>query len=181
MMVNQRRVFSAVLAGGIGWACARGPAPEQSPPAGAAWLRGEGEARFAQIESHFRGLDVAMMEIGYRHTELYFAVLDRNWDYADYQAGKIELALKLAVERRPKRAASASAFLGEEWPAVLAGVRSRQPEQAVLAMDRLRTACMKCHVAEQVPFFTVQTPERRLTAIRPGPSMTGGAREESSR
>jgi hypothetical protein len=174
-------VLAGVLAGGLASACARGPAPETSPPPGAAWLRGEGEARFAQIENHLRGLDVAMLEIGYRYVELYFAIVDRNWDYADYQSGKIELALKLAVERRPKRSASARAFLEEDWPAVLAGVRSREAAPAVLAMDRLRTACMKCHVAEQVPFFTVQTPEHRLTAIRPGPSTPGMAPEATPR
>jgi hypothetical protein len=34
-------------------------------------------------------------------------------------------------------------------------------------MERLRTACMKCHVSEKVQWFTVQAPERRLTSIRP--------------
>jgi hypothetical protein len=34
-------------------------------------------------------------------------------------------------------------------------------------MDRLRSACMKCHVSEEVPYFTVRDPDRRLTSIRP--------------
>jgi len=33
-------------------------------------------------------------------------------------------------------------------------------------MKLLRTACMKCHVAESVPHLTVQPPERRLAPIR---------------
>lgn len=181
MALKLRCVARCILVAGVAWACARGPTPDQSPAGGPAWLHGSADTRFAQIENHLRGLDVAMVEIGYRYTELHFAVQDRNWDYADYQAGKIELALKLAVERRPKRAASASAFLNEEWPAVLAGMRSREAEQAAAAMDRLRTACMKCHVSEQVPFFTVRAPERRLTAIRPGDDVSGWAKEESQR
>jgi hypothetical protein len=32
-------------------------------------------------------------------------------------------------------------------------------------MERLRSACMKCHVAERVPYFTLRTPERRITPI----------------
>jgi hypothetical protein len=64
---------------------------------------------------------------------------------------------------------------------VLAGVRSGEAEQAAAAMDRLRTACMKCHVSEQVPFFTVRAPERRLTAIRPSDEVSGWAKEESQR
>jgi hypothetical protein len=181
MTLKTRCVAAAILAGGVSWGCGRGPAPDRTAAPAPAWLSGEDATRAAQIESHLRGLDVAMMEIGYRHTELFFAVEDRNWEYADYQAGKIELALKLAVERRPKRAASANVFLNEEWPAVLAGLRSRQAEQAAGALERLRTACMKCHVAEQVPFFAVQTPERRLTAIRQGPDVPPGEEEESPR
>jgi hypothetical protein len=42
-----------------------------------------------------------MAEIGYRYTELFFAVQDRNWDYADYQLGKIE-----AVEPQHHRVGS---------------------------------------------------------------------------
>lgn len=158
----------------LGWTAARSSGPPGlrlaggGPTAGPSWIRGAGDERFAQIENHLRGLDVAMAEIGYRYTELFFAVQDRNWDYADYQMGKIELVLKLAIERRPKRAVSANAFLIEDWAAVQAGVRSRKPDSAREALDRLRSACLKCHVSEQVPYFTLQTPEHRLTPIRPG-------------
>jgi hypothetical protein len=170
-------IWGAVFLAGalVGWATARAtgssaaPASQMSPPAdkAPAWIRGSSDERFAQVERHLRGLDVAMAEVGYRYTELFFAVTDRNWDYAEYQLDKIELALKLAVERRPKRAASAETFLSEDWDAVKAGLRSRQPERAGESVRRLRTACMKCHVAEQVPFFTVQLPEQRQTSIRP--------------
>jgi hypothetical protein len=150
----------------LGWAAAR--TVSRGPDAAAASWLGEGDERFARIERHLRGLDVAMAEIGYRYTELFFAVQDRNWEYADYQMDKIELALRLAIERRPRRAPSANAFLTEDWPSVQAGVRSREPDAAADALARLRTACMKCHVSEQVPYFVLRTPERRLTPIRPG-------------
>jgi hypothetical protein len=130
------------------------------------WIGGDADERFARVEKHLRGFDVAMTEIGYRYTELYFAVTDRNWDYADYQLGKIQLVLELAVERRPKRARSAGAFLEDDLPAVHAGIKSREPEAASAAMDRLRTACMKCHVSEEVPYFTLREPDRRLAPIR---------------
>lgn len=172
-MLKQTGIVLVAVALGalLGFTAARANAPdragaaEPAGPAAPSWIRGGADERFAQVENHLRGLDVAMAEIGYRYTELFFAVQDRNWDYAEYQMGKIELVLKLAIERRPKRAASATAFLAEDWPAVQAGVRSRQADPATEALDRLRTACMKCHVSEQVPYFTLRTPERRLTPI----------------
>jgi hypothetical protein len=155
----------------LGWIAARAsgqgePEPRMAArPTTSSWIRGEGDQRFGQIENHFRGLDVAMAEIGYRYTELFFAVQDRNWEYADYQLGKIEVVLKLAIERRPKRAPSATAFLTQDWPFVQAGLRSHKPDTAAQALERLRAACMKCHVSEQVPYFTLRTPDRRLAPI----------------
>jgi hypothetical protein len=118
------------------------------------------------IEAQLRGLDVAMMEIGYRFGELHFAGQDRNWDYAKYQADKLRLALELALERRPQRGASAQPFLKEDLPAPVEAIGSRDPARFEAGMERLRAACMKCHVAESVPFFTVRLPERRVSPIR---------------
>lgn len=56
----------------------------------AQWLPHSPEARTETLARHLRGLDVAMLEIGHRYSELYWAGRDGNWRYADYQAGKIE-------------------------------------------------------------------------------------------
>jgi hypothetical protein len=174
MLKGRAAVAGAALAAGLaaGWLAGRASGQPGAPPApappngGPAWIRGSTDERFAQVEKHLRGLDVGMAEIGYRHTELFFAVKDRNWDYADYQLGKIQLALELAVERRPKRGKSARAFLQDELPAVQAGIKSRDPSSASGALERLRSACMKCHVSEDVPYFTLHEPDHRLTPIR---------------
>jgi hypothetical protein len=166
-------VVALVVGLAVGWLTGRAsgqavwPAGPAASSAGPAWIRGGVDERFAQLEKHLRGLDVAMAEIGYRYTELSFAVQDRNWDYADYQLGKIQLALELAVERRPKRAKSAGVFLKDDLPVVQSGIKSRDRVSATEAMARLRSACMKCHVSEEVPHFTLREPDHRLTSIRP--------------
>ncbi|MFN6943584.1 MAG: hypothetical protein ACK4ND_01450 [Cytophagaceae bacterium] len=75
------------------------------------WLRGSTEEKFKKVENHLRGFDIAMAEVGYRYTELYWAGCDSNWDYAEYQAVKIRRVIELAKERRPNRANSAIGFL----------------------------------------------------------------------
>ena len=88
--------------------------------------------------------------------------LDRNWPYAQYQIEKMELALQLALERRPQRAESAKPFLQETIPFVKQAIASASVEGDAAgyakAMDRLRMDCMKCHVAEHVPHFRVEAP-----------------------
>ena len=124
------------------------------------------DERFQQVERQLRGFDKTMVEIGYRFTELYFAGQDRNWDYAKYQLEKLETALRLGFERRPKRAASAQSFLSTSLPAMEAVVEKADSELFQAEIERLWSACMNCHVLEEVPYFTVELPERRLSPIR---------------
>jgi len=135
------------------------------------WLSDSPSGQRDQLERHLRGLDVAMMEIGYRFNELYFAGQDRNWPYAQYQIEKIELALRLALERRPQRAESAKPFLEETIPLVKQAIQIARAQRNSRAYDdalgRLRTDCMKCHIVENVPHFTVYFGRNRTSPIRP--------------
>lgn len=126
------------------------------------WLSSSQEERRSQLERHLRGLDVAMMEIGHRFEQLCSATQDRNWPLAQYQIEKIDLVLRLALQRRPKRAASAKPFLTETIPFVKKAIveASGGSGRDILpqAMKRLRMDCMKCHVKENVPHFVVSIP-----------------------
>src|SRR5688572_333197 len=102
--------------------------PTGQPVAGGEWLKGTAEEKFNQIEKQLRGLDKTMAEVGYRFTELYFAGKEHNWDYAKYQAEKMDLAIRLGLERRPKRAQSAQFFLADEIPVVLKAIESKDDE-----------------------------------------------------
>ena len=149
----------AMLAWRQAQAAATGPAPGD-------WLKSAPEERVRQLERHLRGTDVAMWEIGYRFSELFFAGEDGNWDYAKYQAEKIDLALRLALERRPKRAQSAQPFLANDLPAVQQTIAARDPAAFRDAIERLRAGCVRCHTNEKLPFFTVELPERRISPVR---------------
>ena len=147
---------------------------EATPPEAEArrregWLRGSSDEKFEQLEKQLRGFDKTMVEIGYRFTELYFAGKDRNWEYAEYQAEKIDAAIRLGIERRPKRAGSARYFLEEDLPAMRAVLEKHDAAGFDKAAASLRQSCMRCHARENVPYFTVELPERRLTPIRRAP------------
>jgi len=140
-----------------------------SPRAEPGWLKGTTDEKFRRVESQLRGFDKTMVEVGYRFTELYFAGKDRNWEYAEYQAEKIDAAIRLGIERRPKRAGSARYFLEEDLPAMRAVLEKHDAAGFDKAAVSLRQACMRCHARENVPYFAVQLPERRLTPIRRAP------------
>ena len=156
-------------------ACGPGPepaAPQEPDPAPAptstsnSWLQGTTDERFETVTRHLRGLDMAMVEIGYRYQELYRAGQSENWDYATYQANKIRQSLQNALQRRPRREASALEYfmpaLAAMTDAVGAHDRSRFDAQFVT----LTESCNRCHVAEAAPSFVVIPPAGRTTPIQ---------------
>jgi hypothetical protein len=127
--------------------------PAQPTAPATPWLKGTPDEKFAQIERHLRGLDQAMAEIGFRYGELLIAGKTRNWEYAQYQTEKIELALRLAIERRPKRAKSSEPFLKESLPEVMGAIKAKDANKLDVSLDTLHTGCVECHKAEKVLYF----------------------------
>ncbi len=64
------------------------------------WLKGTTDERLDVVAGQLRGFDIAMVEVGYRFTELYFAGEERNWAYAKYHAEKIETVYHVSCERK---------------------------------------------------------------------------------
>ncbi|TVP42467.1 MAG: hypothetical protein EA350_15660 [Gemmatimonadales bacterium] len=130
------------------------------------WLTGDTREKLETITHHLRGFDMAMVETGYRYSELYWAGHDRNWDYARYQVEKIDVALARGLERRPARAASAQQFLNGGLPDMGAAVESEDWEVFHEQFEIFTISCNACHAAEGVPHFRVQIPDVRQSPIR---------------
>lgn len=131
-----------------------------------AWIHGDSDQRWTIMERHLRGLDVAMVEIGYRYQELYWAGMDSNWEYADYQLIKMKLSLENALERRRKRRSAAEELFLPSLDEAKRAVASRQRARFEEAFAGLTAACNSCHVAEGVASFYVARPEDRPSPIR---------------
>lgn len=147
-------------------ASAAAPASKQSDEE---WIRGGEDEKFRLVSKHLRGLDVAMIETGYRYTELYWAGQDRNWEFAAYQLDKIRHTIELGLERRPKRAASARLFLTNAVPLMKQALDAKSPKGFDTQFKLLTVACNTCHAMEKMPFVQVQPPEHRHSSIRLGP------------
>jgi hypothetical protein len=154
----------AVGAAGTGAALAgcgaAGPAPGDRT-----WLELAGEPQQRVVARQLRGLDVAMIEIDHRYSELYFAAQDGNWDYAEHQVEHMQLAMDLALERRPHRAPNARAIFDPALARVEAAIEAADPSAFAEAFENLRTACNACHAAEGEASLMVGTPSQRRTNI----------------
>jgi hypothetical protein len=140
---------------------------DYSEPVGSQdWLTGDLMQKLETITDHLRGFDMAMVETGYRHVELYWAGQDENWGYAQYQIEKLQLAIERGLERRPARAASAQEYLELALPSMKEAVEERDPNLFNERFETFTQSCNACHHAEQVPHFNVQIPENRITGIK---------------
>jgi len=135
------------------------PAPQD------AWPTGTTDERIRSLASHIGGFSTAMVEVGYRHNELYWAGTDANWRLAGYHADKIRVAIEKGIERRPGRAESARRFLDETLPAFDREVAREDTAAFAAAFARLTRGCNGCHSGEDVEFIEIRTPERRIYPV----------------
>ena len=124
-------------------------------------LAGTVDEKFDTVAKQLRGFDMAMVETGYRYTELHWAAQDRNWGYADYQIKKIRTTVENGLERRPKRAKSAETFLRIVVPAVEEAIARRDATLLQERLATLRSTCNTCHEAEKIEFVHVGEPQTR--------------------
>jgi hypothetical protein len=129
------------------------------------WIGGSEVEKLKTTEKHFRGLDVAMVEIGHRYQELYWAGQDENWEYATYQLDKIRLSLTHAMERRPLRKESGDYFLMNDLPLMNQAISKRDTAEFNDAFQILTTSCNSCHAKENVSSFNVTIPKIRTSII----------------
>lgn len=155
-------LFAATISAVFIHACNRSPVET----AQGEWIRGEEADQLALIEAHFRGFDMAMVETGYRYTELYWAGQDENWNHAVYQGEKLQVAVENGLQRRPLRAPSAENFLNTALPDMQAAAASRDSERFAQSFQALTNQCNMCHALEDVAFFTVKPPVDRASSIR---------------
>lgn len=138
---------------------------EAYQPVQGQWIKGTEKEKLNTIETQFRGFDKAMVEVGYRYQELYWAGQDENWEYANYQLQKINKAIKLGLQRRPRRTASAENFLTYVIPEVKKSIQQKDAKLFNENFKMMRTNCTACHAAEKIPSFTVRIPTDRQSPI----------------
>ncbi len=129
------------------------------------WIIGTEQEKLETTERHFRGFDLAMMEVGHRYQELYWAGLDANWVYAGYQIDKIELAIQNGLEKRPLRTASAQHFMETAIPEMKKTIDRQDTEIFRRGFQIFTVQCNACHAKENVPHFNVRIPKLNLSPI----------------
>jgi hypothetical protein len=160
-------VIVLLSGGGVIGAGAAGAQQLPPPPKAGGWLKKlPPDKQIEAIDRQLRGFDMAMFEVNYRYTEMYFGAIEGNWDYALYTGEKIYWAITNGYERRPKRRANAEElFFKEAYPNVLEAIKKKDIALFKERITALRVACNACHTAENVPFIHVSLPAIKQTPL----------------
>lgn len=115
------------------------------------------QQRFFRIQTYLRGFDHTMWEVGERYEKLQQAVERNNSGLAQYHWKKIRKTILTGLMKRPKRAENAHAlFLDQLWPQANKALKTADPKQMKQALQGIRSACIACHIAEDVAFVNNQ-------------------------
>lgn len=125
------------------------------------------EERFRRLQLYSGGTDQQMWQMGYRYEQVYHAIIDRNWELGLYHWRKLRDVFNVALMKRPNRTPNAEAmFLTSEWVRLENALKAGDLAAARTTFLAEREACLKCHVAEGMPFLN-NTPIFRNTRSFP--------------
>lgn len=131
-----------------------------------AWLEGDLQAQLLQLQAHIGGMGAAMLTIGQRHAELYWAGRDANWPYAAHQLDELTEVMEDALVRRPRYAEAAAPWLEDAVPAMASAIEAEDVEGFLAAYDVFTVACNVCHGVTDHAFVQVHPPESRSVNVR---------------
>ncbi len=118
------------------------------------------------FENQFGGFDQTMMETNYRYNELYWAGVDENWGYAEYQLDEMLGNIEKGFIRRPERQPSSVQFVDQAAPRLMRAIKAGDKDAFMESFNRFAISCNTCHAMEDVAFIQVIVPENRTTLVR---------------
>ncbi len=129
------------------------------------WLGNNRKEVLHNIEEQFQGFSRTMWEMSYSYQEPYWAGIDQNWKFAEYQREHMDEALVQGLVRRPDRTLSSQSFINSTLPNMKATIGQSNPDLFSQSFDIMTVACNNCHKMENVAFITIKTPENRHTIV----------------
>ncbi|MEQ1536235.1 MAG: hypothetical protein ABL923_10190 [Burkholderiaceae bacterium] len=149
---------------------ADGELGKQTKPPSRKWLLDANDdvERMRRIELWAGAGDLEMQDIAHRFEELHSALQKGNWDLSIYHLEKIRGRMTVAGIKRPTRTQNMEeVFLDSGvYKSMHDSLTGKNIEQARIAFQNARSACMTCHTAEKLGFINDSTVFKRTEAFQ---------------
>jgi hypothetical protein len=116
--------------------------------------------------------DLMTMLVQPRHTKLWLAAQQKNWQLAGFELNEMGGALKRVGQTVPKYRnisvdATVSSIFTPKIQAVAGAITAQNPAQFNTAYAELTNACNLCHEALEHPFLVIKVPDASAAAAFP--------------
>ena len=168
--MKARHAIASLLAGSFALAAsavaiaaaAPAPAPAAAPPGGA--------LQILEFKPAFD--DLMTMLVQPRHTKLWLAAQNKNWQLAGFQLNEMGAALRRVGQTIPKYRnisvdATVSSIFQPKIQAVASAIGAQNPAQFNTAYAQLTEACNLCHEAMEHAFLVIKVPDASAASAFP--------------
>ncbi|WP_271271030.1 hypothetical protein [Aliamphritea hakodatensis] len=164
MSLKQPKQLKALLAGAVSLVVlsavpVAGVSAEEGFKGAKDWVSGAPDqlTKDKRLEKYLRGFDQPMWEVGERYDRMEQALIDENYELAQYHWKKIRITLENGLMKRPGRRANAEAILlNRTWSEVRDALATEDPAIVKAGFQKAKNACMACHAAERVAYMNDQ-------------------------
>src|SRR5258705_6413125 len=116
--------------------------------------------------------DLMTMLVQPRHTKLWLAAQQKNWQLAGFQLNEMGGALRRVGQTIPKYRnisveATVSSIFTPKIQAVAGAITAQNPAQFNTAYAELTNACNLCHEALEHPFLVIKVPDASAAGAFP--------------
>jgi hypothetical protein len=164
--MKNHHLVALLLAGSVGLAASAiavataAPAPPAPPP----------PLQILDFKPAFD--DLMTMLVQPRHTKLWIAAQQKNWQLAGFQLNEMGGALRRVGQTIPKYRnisveATVSSIFTPKIQAVAGAITAQNPAQFNTAYAELTNACNLCHEALEHPFLVIKVPDASAAAAFP--------------
>jgi len=138
------------------------PAPAAPPPGGG--------LQILEFKPAFD--DLMTMLVQPRHTKLWLAAQQRNWQLVGFELNEMGAALRRGGQTIPKYRnisvdATVSSIFTPKIQSVASAINAQTPAQFNTAFAELTNACNLCHEALEHPFLVIKVPDASAAAAFP--------------
>jgi hypothetical protein len=121
---------------------------------------GKHDCEHLKVDGYSPGLGDYMLKMQIRHSKLWFAGINENWELADFQLHEIEELLEdIEKFKSGKEEVKLISMIEAPLDSVDAAVEAKDLETFKSAYQNLTVTCNNCHVASKHSFNVVKVPE----------------------
>ena len=160
--MKSRHALAALLAGSVALAASAIAIATAAPAPAAPAAPAGGGLQILDFKPAFD--DLMTMLVQPRHTKLWLAAQQKNWQLAGFQLNEMGSALRRVGQTIPKYRnisvdATVSSIFQPKIQAVAGAIGAQNIQQFNTAYAELTNACNLCHEALEHPFLVIKVPD----------------------